>query len=982
MDNDNPLDQEIVNHISCDSIEIINFREIVHEKNSFNFIHLNINGCATNHNSFLAFLSACKVKYDVIALTETKVYSNNDVAYAIDGYDCLSTYRDTQNDLGWGLKLYITKSLRFSELKNLTLANDSFESLFVKITLKKNTSFYFGVIYRMHATNITTFNECFESQILNKLPRNEKIYITGDFNIDLNNTEDNTVKAFVDVMQNKMFLPCITSPTRVNMAHGIATRYTLIDHTWSNCSLPISSLVIHVNISDHYPISSSVSIPDAKNLIKISFRDFSQENVNKLENQLPQLLGTLCMAHDQNPNFATNSFLSLLNDILTNFFPIKHKQIGIRRIMSPWINQEIRGYLNRKHQIYKMYKNGRVTLNYYNGYKNLLTEGLRLAKQVYYEKSFENSKSDIKKSWKIIKSLLSPSSKTTNTEFVINNTIVSNPKEIANHFGQHFQQATETLLRETQNPQSSNINFDSIPRIENSANFHPTTTGEIEKIIKYLPNKTSTNEEFPIFLLKLFSVSFSTHISYLVNLSLAQGIYPDILKIARVVPIHKKDDIKTITNYRPISVLKNLNKIFEKVIYSRIDSFAYTNNLIPKEQYGFRKNKSTKDAALDFVLNITSAYTENKYGIAIFADFSKAFDTICHERLLFKLEKLGFRGSTNKLLSSYLKDRKQYINILGETSDQFTIHHGVPQGSNLGPILFNLYVSDLPNFVQILHTIQFADDTSFLTTGKDLGSQQTVQSEVNIFSQWAYQNNLSLNVSKTKVVIFTNKQDNLQWNITINNTDLELVKNYKFLGTIIDDRLSYAENLKTLHSKVSRLAGVTYKMGPFLNESSARSLYFAIVHSRLSYAICIWGGAAATHIKPLQTCQNNIIRNLFRHKFPLLSTTELYNKQSILKIEDMYKLELGLVMFKAINTENSYEILANHIQEAGRTHQYGTRRPDHLRLPRTRVNADHKGFLFQAFQHWNKIPLEIKASISVNVFKKSYKSFLLRNYNL
>jgi len=485
---------------------------------------------------------------------------------------------------------------------------------------------------------------------------------------------------------------------------------------------------------------------------------------------------------------------------------------------------------------------------------------------------------------------------------LVNDSIVSDPKEISNHFGQHFHNATEKLLQETQNPQSSNVDFDNFPREENSAFFHATTPGEVEKILKSLPNKASSKADFPIFLLKHFSSLVSSHIC-------------------------------------------------------------------------------TKDATLDFVFNVTKSFTDKIYGVALFADFSKAFDTICHQRLLFKLEKMGFRGVTNNLLSSYLESRKQYIDILGETSEEYSINHGVPQGSNLGPTLFNLYASDLHYFLRSLHLIQFADDTSFLAVGNDLNLLlNTIQSEIHIFSQWAFVNKLALNASKTKLMILTNRQVAPQVDISVNNTVLEVVHNYKFLGTTLDDKLNFSVNLKELQGKISQLTGISYRVGPFLNESSARSLYFAIVHSRLSYGITIWGGTANTHLNPLQISQNKIIRNLFGHKFPLLSTTLLFYKQGILKLEDMYKLELGLVIYKALYVKGSYEIVLEQINKLGWKHHYNTRKLNEYMLPKNRVNADNNGFLFKAISNWNVIPFEIKTSTSVHMFKKSYKALLLSKY--
>ena len=742
--------------------------------------------------------------------------------------------------------------------------------------------------------------------------------------------------------------------------------------------------VIESRFTDHYPIALFMKIKNAKNkLVKISFRDYSQNNVEKLLYDFPNLIENFVInEHEPNVNENVERTCNFLDQTLDTYFPIRTKTIGEKRLTSPWLTDDILFCIKKKFKLFKLYKDNRITFDHFQTFRNILNSTINLSKELYYQQAFNAAFNNIQRAWSLIKNLLSSKKSNTNVEILNdNNAIVVDPKVVSEMFGKNFQEATQNLLSNTQNPLSSVIDFNNIPQNENSAFFAPTTAAEIHTLIKSLPNKKPSKSDFPVKILKLISVHISPLISNLINSCIINGIYPDVLKIARVVPVFKKGSKKMMQNYRPISVLKNLNKIFEKALYERISNFAEQNNLIPACQYGFTKNKSTRDAILEFLLHITPVFTNKTYGAALFADFSKAFDTIFHERLAFKLDLMGFRGITLQLIKSYLSNRKQYVDINGHYSELFSITHGVPQGSNLGPLLFNLYISDLPHFLNNSKPIQFADDTTFLLKTNSLDELiNNLQREADIFSQWAFRNGLIINTTKTKVMLFSTHQTNLQWNVMMNNQPLEKISCYKFLGITIDDHLNFIPHLKNLRIKLSQLAGISYAVGKFFNLASAKSYYYSMVHSVILYNIIFWGGSATTYINFIQICQNKIVRNLFANKFECHTTDELFSKLNILKIKDIYHLELGQIIYKTISNDSNYEILSAELIRLGWTHHYNTRKLNNYRLPNTRIQADHRGFLFQAVLHWNKLPLDIKNSASPSGFKLNYKKLLLSHY--
>ena len=269
-------------------------------------------------------------------------------------------------------------------------------------------------------------------------------------------------------------------------------------------------------------------------------------------------------------------------------------------------------------------------------------------------------------------------------------------------------------------------------------------------------------------ILKMIHHSVNHPLVYMSNLSLQQGIFPKELKIANVLPLFKACDPCVFNNYRPVSLLCILSKVYEKVMYNRLLKFLEDYNIIFENQFGFRKLHSSYMALMVLTDKLIKSLENGEFVIAVFLDFSKAFDTVDHAILLSKLSHYGIRGSALQWFQSYLSNRKQYVTYNGVSSPVNTITCGVPQGSILGPLLFLLYINDLGHVCSSTTSILFADDTNLFKSGNDLNKMQDeLNSELSKISLWLKLNKLSLNIGKTHFMVFTNKKRLDELNILI-----------------------------------------------------------------------------------------------------------------------------------------------------------------------------------------------------------------------
>ena len=389
----------------------------------------------------------------------------------------------------------------------------------------------------------------------------------------------------------------------------------------------------------------------------------------------------------------------------------------------PWITLGLQKSISAKNKLLKNFINKKDPVlkeefhTKYKIYRNLLFTLMKKSKYAY-EKYFERNWNNIKNTWKGIKSLINLKTATSRVPTVLfldNGDTITNPYDIANTFNNYFTSIAETTKESIK---YSHKHFSDYLSNESSTTIflQPTDKEEITNIISSLnSNKASGPNSIPYRILFLLKNEISKQLADLFNISFITGVFPSVLKTAKVVPVFKKDSKLDYNNYRPISLLSNIEKILEKLMYKRLYTFLNINNAIYNLQFGFRQQYSTSHALINITENIRKALDDGNIGCGVFVVFyQKAFNTVDHQILLAKLNHYGIRGISNDWFKSYLSNRSQYVSINGCESGFVVLNCGVPHGSVLGPLLFLLYINDLNQAIKFCKVHHFADDTNLL----------------------------------------------------------------------------------------------------------------------------------------------------------------------------------------------------------------------------------------------------------------------------
>ena len=431
--------------------------------------------------------------------------------------------------------------------------------------------------------------------------------------------------------------------------------------------------------------------------------------------------------------------------------------------------------------------------------------------------------------------------------------------------------------------------------------FDPCTPSEILKIISKLPSKNSAgHDDLSNKVIKYIGSVIAEPLSIIINQSFDTGIFPNVLKLAKVLPIFKKDDNQIFTNYRPISLLPVISKIFEKVSYIQFYNFLVQNKLLYGGQHGFRTQHSTETALYEFVDKVNNFLDTGYLPLATYLDLSKAFDTLDHSILLAKLNYYGVKNAALSWFQSYLTGRTQYTVFKECSSSTYPLITGVPQGSILGPLLFLVYFNDIYRSSNKVNMIMYADDTTVLFPLSPSNLQRdisVVNQELQNIQAWLSLNKLSLNISKTKYMVFHFPQRKIDFenfpSPYINNEPIIRTSEFDFLGVIVHENLSWKPHVAKISIKIARTTGVLKRLQHTIPKHILKLLYNSLILPHLCYGILAWGVSCPR----IQILQKKAIRYINKSKYNA-HTEPLFKNNCLLNIADLYTLKSLKLYYK------------------------------------------------------------------------------------